>query len=341
MSKSDPPVDQKGFRGFDSLLSAADAEETRVFDVRSIKNGTDNKDRENKDSESVANRDYSYLISSRSPLSFFSKTKESMGRLGYVKWILFIALVLVGSGIWLFSTGEIENLIGGHPAAGPPVKQPVHQASSKAVEKPKKVKTVTTSGKVKTESGKGNTESAGSVKQYISGTQRALQSRDSAALRSISQQWIKSQPTDDIPWNYLGIAYYLAGKYSKSVAAFQRALSLAPNEKTIAANLDKAKQALAKMGLRSPADDTNQQQSVSDGRRSVALLLSQKQLVRQIQKDLKQLHYDAGPVDGIYGKQTEQAVRKYQGSVGLKPDGQVTESLLKRLDKAVNSDRSE
>lgn len=50
--------------------------------------------------------------------------------------------------------------------------------------------------------------------------------------------------------------------------------------------------------------------------------------VREIQTTLRQLGHDPGPVDGIIGRQTRNAVRAYQASTGLPVDGMVTRDLI-------------
>lgn len=56
--------------------------------------------------------------------------------------------------------------------------------------------------------------------------------------------------------------------------------------------------------------------------------------VREMQVRLKQLGYVVGPVDGKYGRKTEQAVRLFQKEHGIRVDGiagAATISLLKKL----------
>ena len=43
--------------------------------------------------------------------------------------------------------------------------------------------------------------------------------------------------------------------------------------------------------------------------------------VKELQKALKEQGYDPGQTDGIYGKKTERAVRRFQKAVGIKADG--------------------
>jgi outer membrane murein-binding lipoprotein Lpp len=54
-------------------------------------------------------------------------------------------------------------------------------------------------------------------------------------------------------------------------------------------------------------------------------------IVRQLQQALNKKGYQAGPVDGIYGARTTQAVRKFQGASSMPGDGQLTIELVDAL----------
>ena len=43
--------------------------------------------------------------------------------------------------------------------------------------------------------------------------------------------------------------------------------------------------------------------------------------VRELQRTLKEQGYDPGQIDGIFGKKTERAVKRFQKASGLKADG--------------------
>lgn len=58
--------------------------------------------------------------------------------------------------------------------------------------------------------------------------------------------------------------------------------------------------------------------------------------IADIQQLLNQLDYDAGPVDGVIGQRTEQAIRDYQADAGLPVDGQPSKVLLARLQEEQN-----
>lgn len=48
--------------------------------------------------------------------------------------------------------------------------------------------------------------------------------------------------------------------------------------------------------------------------------LTGRELVAGVQRELNRLGYDAGPVDGLMGARTRNAIRSYQASVGLPQD---------------------
>ena len=53
--------------------------------------------------------------------------------------------------------------------------------------------------------------------------------------------------------------------------------------------------------------------------------------VLKLQKALKKNGYDPGQPDGVYGKKTERAVRRYQKDHGLKADGIAGERTFSSL----------
>ncbi len=56
--------------------------------------------------------------------------------------------------------------------------------------------------------------------------------------------------------------------------------------------------------------------------------------IQKIQTRLNRLGFDAGPEDGIAGRQTNTAIRNFQADQGLPPDGYASPDLLERLQKA-------
>ena len=55
------------------------------------------------------------------------------------------------------------------------------------------------------------------------------------------------------------------------------------------------------------------------------------QLIRDVQRELNELGYEAGPADGVMGPKTRAAIRAYQRRKGLQQDGRATKSLLGHL----------
>lgn len=54
--------------------------------------------------------------------------------------------------------------------------------------------------------------------------------------------------------------------------------------------------------------------------------------IADIQRTLHELGYDAGPIDGVLGKKTRGALKRYQKDNFLHGDGRITERTLKTLD---------
>ena len=59
--------------------------------------------------------------------------------------------------------------------------------------------------------------------------------------------------------------------------------------------------------------------------------LSYRERVAEIQHELNQLGYDAGPTDGLMGDRTRNAIYQYQADMGITRDGRASSDLLKRL----------
>ena len=53
--------------------------------------------------------------------------------------------------------------------------------------------------------------------------------------------------------------------------------------------------------------------------------------VRNVQQALNDKGYDAGPIDGQWGPNTEEAVRRFQQASGLPPTGELEGSTLSAL----------
>jgi len=58
---------------------------------------------------------------------------------------------------------------------------------------------------------------------------------------------------------------------------------------------------------------------------------SQKEIIKEVQKALNDLGYDCGDVDGILGKKTKDALKKFQEDNGLKVDGKIGKEVKKAL----------
>jgi hypothetical protein len=55
---------------------------------------------------------------------------------------------------------------------------------------------------------------------------------------------------------------------------------------------------------------------------------ARRELVRKIQSNLDRLGYDAGPIDGLKGHKTKDAIQAFQTTLGITPTGRVSEELL-------------
>jgi peptidoglycan hydrolase-like protein with peptidoglycan-binding domain len=53
--------------------------------------------------------------------------------------------------------------------------------------------------------------------------------------------------------------------------------------------------------------------------------------IRQVQQKLNDLNYGAGPVDGVWGKQSAGALRDFQHARGLEVTGQINDRTLRAL----------
>lgn len=62
--------------------------------------------------------------------------------------------------------------------------------------------------------------------------------------------------------------------------------------------------------------------------------------IRQLQADLKDLGFDPGPVDGIFGDKTEKAVKAFQGKYGLAADGIAGPITLGKIEVLMNQQKS-
>ena len=57
--------------------------------------------------------------------------------------------------------------------------------------------------------------------------------------------------------------------------------------------------------------------------------------IRQVQQALAKKGFDPGPIDGVLGPQTEQALRKFQDYYGIKVTGRIDNQTLYALGEGV------
>lgn len=86
----------------------------------------------------------------------------------------------------------------------------------------------------------------------------------------------------------------------------------------------------------STADGSKSSLGSSSGSASMATAGSanwqnDKDLVRRVQSQLKQSGYEVGPVDGIYGPRTRQALVDFQKDKGMQASGQIDQNLLAEM----------
>jgi len=60
---------------------------------------------------------------------------------------------------------------------------------------------------------------------------------------------------------------------------------------------------------------------------------AQSGVVTRVQSGLARLGYDPGPVDGVAGPQTADAIRRYQSDHGLLTDGRATVQLAEHIEQ--------
>jgi g-D-glutamyl-meso-diaminopimelate peptidase len=68
---------------------------------------------------------------------------------------------------------------------------------------------------------------------------------------------------------------------------------------------------------------------------------SKGEAVTRLQQGLQQLGHDPGTIDGIFGRNTERAVRDFQTNNGLTADGVVGPKTWTALEEAFTIQRSE
>ncbi len=56
-----------------------------------------------------------------------------------------------------------------------------------------------------------------------------------------------------------------------------------------------------------------------------------QEAIKKVQDALKSKGFDPGPIDGVVGPRTREAVRRFQDSYGIKADGQIDNQTLYAL----------
>ena len=59
-----------------------------------------------------------------------------------------------------------------------------------------------------------------------------------------------------------------------------------------------------------------------------SLVRARSDLIGNVQTQLARLGYDPGPMDGLAGRKTRDAIRAFQGALGILPTGRISEELL-------------
>ena len=62
--------------------------------------------------------------------------------------------------------------------------------------------------------------------------------------------------------------------------------------------------------------------------------------VKKLQEDLKFLEYDTGTPDGVFGRKTEDAVKKFQEDNSLVVDGKVGNNTSKKIEEKVEAKKA-
>lgn len=84
---------------------------------------------------------------------------------------------------------------------------------------------------------------------------------------------------------------------------------------------------------RCPADGASSVLKVGPSERLASFEVTREVIVRA-QQELLRLGYDAGAPDGVVGPKTRGAIRSFQQSKGLEPDGMLTPDLVQMLGAA-------
>jgi len=175
----------------------------------------------------------------------------------------------------------------------------------------------------------------------------------------IIQGLLKTYPGTPELYNNLATAFAAKGDYINARTTLQKAVYLNPKYKKAQKNLDVLKLCIAFeeyinnknnfSKIKSKADIIDSliiKENDKDSNAKTLISLNQAiKITKKIQQSLNELGYNSGEVDGVLGKKTISAIKKYQLDNNLNVDGKISESLLQNLNKTLTtkklSDRKE
>jgi peptidoglycan hydrolase-like protein with peptidoglycan-binding domain len=85
------------------------------------------------------------------------------------------------------------------------------------------------------------------------------------------------------------------------------------------------------------SQSTSSDQGVSSTQAGQATTYNQPDQIRQAQMELNKRGFNAGPQDGVWGPETESAIRGFQKSKGLEVTGRLNDRTMKELGVAERS----
>ncbi len=90
--------------------------------------------------------------------------------------------------------------------------------------------------------------------------------------------------------------------------------------------------AVAFAGAAAAAEAAGKAKAAAEGHGGIASgIQCDKQCIMSVQKQLKQQGMYKGPVDGVAGRKTQAAVKKFQSQKGLQATGQIDEQTLSQM----------
>ncbi len=120
-----------------------------------------------------------------------------------------------------------------------------------------------------------------------------------------------------------GSAHAYAGRIDYAIADWEKTLAIEPDHALARRNLDKAYKSVG----RRPAS--------ARARAAPTAPLPSTPQTREVQRALAALGYAPGPVDGVAGPRTRQAIRAFQADQGLLQDGRESSALREQLNAAL------